>query len=69
MVKVTVPNKHFNGVRAGVEFKHGEAECDSQKANELEALGYTVERSEPVKEEKPKAKQNKPKKAPKKAEG
>lgn len=67
MIKVTVPNKSFNGVRAGVKFEKGEATCDEKYANELKALGYTVEALEPVKESKPKTKKPPAKKAPKKA--
>lgn len=67
MIKVTVPNKNFNGIRAGVQFDKGEAVCDEKQAKELKALGYSVEALESDKESKPKAKKAPAKKATKKA--
>jgi hypothetical protein len=64
MFKVSVTNKHFNGIRAGVQFENGEAVTSDKKvAKELESYGYSVV------EEKPKAQKKAPvKKAPKKEE-
>lgn len=67
MIKVTVPNKSFDGIRAGVKFDKGEAICEAKYANELKALGYSVEALESDKESKPKTKKTPAKKAPKKA--
>jgi hypothetical protein len=43
-IKVTVPNKYFNGVREGVKFAKGEAMVeDNALAKYFVSRGYTVE--------------------------
>jgi len=47
-IKVIVPNKNFNGLRGGVQFKNGQAVFeDEEKGRKLaEDLGYAVEEIE-----------------------
>ena len=53
MVTLFAPNKEFNGMRLGVVFKDGEAQCDKQTAKELKALyGYYTEKPSTKKDDK-----------------
>lgn len=53
MYKIYTPNKHFKGVRLGVEFVNGVGETkDAKVAKDLESFGYKVEKEKPAKEKK-----------------
>lgn len=70
-VKVIVPNKFYNAVFMGVEFKEGVGIFEDEKAAKEVAtmLGYKIEKiDEPKAEEKPEPKKAPKKKATKKVE-
>jgi hypothetical protein len=51
MVKVIVPNKHFNGIIAEVQFTNGEGEFADLKLAEAIAADFGFEIEEEIKEE------------------